>query len=405
MSNNQNSNSFVASLEEFLDCEDRKNTIEFYLRQGFSYHEIAKIVKVSSSTAHKIRLDLGLPARIDKGGRPKALTEREQQHLVRTIAAEGLENAIQAQQSLEQNLGKSVSVDIKEEAPMGSLAHLLDSKRLDERHMVRRKDLCMESAGQTVKNHQVRETVKHGGGSIIVWSCISWYGPGYIVNVGKNMTKGVYLEVLQDDLMKSLARYVGESGKSTSQFIFMQESDPKHTAKSVSKWLYENYDCLPCGIHQLWDHIGHTWYQIAAEECQNSIKNNTVSVKKTKESCFLIKPITPNVSFSLDSSCFDEDTRAKVVKVAHIKIRKDCICEDQSLIDEYIKNVEESKAMSCIKRLPAAVAFLSGALDQDLKTFLPWLGANGFDDEHVEEEKKAILFIRLVLTDFYANCM
>ncbi|EIE76908.1 hypothetical protein RO3G_01612 [Rhizopus delemar RA 99-880] len=63
--------------------EDRKNTIEFYLRQGFSYHKIAKIVKVSSSTVHKIRLELGLPARIDKGSRSKVLTKREQQHLVR----------------------------------------------------------------------------------------------------------------------------------------------------------------------------------------------------------------------------------------------------------------------------------------------------------------------------------
>ncbi|KAG0809288.1 hypothetical protein G6F19_013641 [Rhizopus arrhizus] len=77
--------------------EDRKNTIE--------------IVKVSSSTVHKVRLELGLPARNDKGGRPKALTKREQQHLVRAVTADGLENAVQAQQSLEQSLGKSVSVD------------------------------------------------------------------------------------------------------------------------------------------------------------------------------------------------------------------------------------------------------------------------------------------------------
>lgn len=132
---------------------------------------------------------------------------------------------------------------------------------------------------------------------------------------------------------------------------------------------------------------------------------NVVSVKKNKESYFLIRPITPNASFSLDGPCFDEDTRAKVVEAAHIKISNDCICEDHSLVNEYLNNVEESKAKSCIKRLPNALAFLSGALDQDLKTLLAWLGTNGFDDKHSEEEKKAILFIRLVLTDFYANCV
>ncbi|KAG0733300.1 hypothetical protein G6F23_013482 [Rhizopus arrhizus] len=106
-----------------LLTEDRKNAIELYLRQGLSYHKIAKIVESSSSTVHKIRLELGLPARNDKGGGPKALTKRVQQHIFRAVTTNALENSAQAQQSLEQNLGKSVSVDTKEEAPMGSSAH------------------------------------------------------------------------------------------------------------------------------------------------------------------------------------------------------------------------------------------------------------------------------------------
>ncbi|KAG1166703.1 hypothetical protein G6F36_012840 [Rhizopus arrhizus] len=221
--------------------EDRKNTIELYLRQGFSYHKIAKMVKVSSSTVHKIRLKVGLPARNDKGGRPKALTKREQQHLVRAITADGLENAVQAQQSLEQNLGKSVSVDtVRRALKDAGLVSFVKLKKplINERNRKRRlqwarqhidwtvndwmnviwsdetkvnrfgsdgKSYAWKVPGKPLKKHQVRETVKHGGGSIMVWSCISWYGPGYIVDVDKCMTKDVYLEVLQDDLMKSLA--------------------------------------------------------------------------------------------------------------------------------------------------------------------------------------------------------
>ncbi|KAG0754682.1 hypothetical protein G6F61_013138 [Rhizopus arrhizus] len=221
--------------------QDRKNTIELYLRQGFSYHIIAKIVKVSSSTVHKIRLELGLPDRNDKGGRPKALTKREQQHLVRAITADGLENAVQAQQSLEQNMGKSVSVDtVRRALKNAGLVSFVKPKKplINERNRMRRlqwarqhidwtvndwmnviwsdetkvnrfgsdgKSYAWKVPGKPLKKHQVRETVKHGGGCIMVWSCISWYGPGYIVDVGKCMAKDVYLEVLQDDLMKSLA--------------------------------------------------------------------------------------------------------------------------------------------------------------------------------------------------------
>ncbi|KAG1534651.1 hypothetical protein G6F49_013324 [Rhizopus delemar] len=205
--------------------EDRKNTIEFYLRQGFSYHKIAKIVKVSSSTVHKIRLELGLPARIDKGGRPKALTKREQQHLVRAVTVDGLENAVQAQQSLEQNLGKSVSVDTVRRAlrDAGLVSFVRPKKPLiNERNRKRRlkracqhidwtvndwinviwsdkaKVNCFESdgmfyvwkePGKPLKKHQVHETMKHGGGSIMVWGCISWYDPGYIMDVVKNMRR------------------------------------------------------------------------------------------------------------------------------------------------------------------------------------------------------------------------
>ena len=213
--------------------EDRKNAIELYLRCGFSYHKIAKIVKVSSSTVHKVRLELGLPARNDKGGRPNVLTKREQPHLVRAVTTNGLENAVQAQQSLEQDLGKSVSVDTVRRAlrDAGLVSFVKPKKPLiNERNRKKRlqwarqhidwtvsnrmnivwsdetkvnrfwsdgKPYAWKVPGKPLRKHQVRETVKHGGGSIMVWSCISWYGPGYIVDVGKNMTKDVYLEVLK----------------------------------------------------------------------------------------------------------------------------------------------------------------------------------------------------------------
>ncbi|KAG1036375.1 hypothetical protein G6F43_013062 [Rhizopus delemar] len=70
----------------------------------------------------------------------------------------------------------------------------------------------------------------------MVWSCISWYGVGYIVDVDKNMDKNVYLSVLQDDLVKSMTGYCEENDLIMADFEFMQDNDPKHTVgeKSVA---------------------------------------------------------------------------------------------------------------------------------------------------------------------------
>ncbi|KAG1270902.1 hypothetical protein G6F66_013705 [Rhizopus arrhizus] len=105
-----------------LSLYERKarNIDELWERVDFEWNKLDKDVCRSYIDSMPDRIaavvpifspSVGLPARNDKGGRPKALTKREQQHLVRAITADGLENAVQAQQSLEQNLGKSVSVD------------------------------------------------------------------------------------------------------------------------------------------------------------------------------------------------------------------------------------------------------------------------------------------------------
>ncbi|CEJ05432.1 hypothetical protein RMCBS344292_19373 [Rhizopus microsporus] len=160
--------------------------------------------------------------------------------------------------------------------------------------------------GEPLQTQHVRETVKHGGGCIMVWSCITWYGPGYIVDVGHNMDKFVYLSVLQDDLVKTMAEYIEKNPQDRmdfSRFVFMQDNDPKHKSKIVSEWLekqsfrvmewpsqspdlnpienmwgllkrrlFKRYDRPPAGMNELWERVSAVWYAITAEECQNYIR-------------------------------------------------------------------------------------------------------------------------------------
>ena len=41
----------------------------------------------------------------------------------------------------------------------------------------------------------VQQTVKHGGGNIKLWSCITWEGPGYIVKIDDILDKDLYLVI------------------------------------------------------------------------------------------------------------------------------------------------------------------------------------------------------------------
>ena len=78
-------------------------------------------------------------------------------------------------------------------------------------------------------------TVKFGGGRIMVWGCFSAKGVGKISVIGGKMNARMYKQILPENLISSV-----ESLELPSDYIFQQDNDPKHTAKSTKKWLSEN---------------------------------------------------------------------------------------------------------------------------------------------------------------------
>uniref|UniRef100_A0A8R1EL02 DDE_3 domain-containing protein n=1 Tax=Caenorhabditis japonica TaxID=281687 RepID=A0A8R1EL02_CAEJA len=92
---------------------------------------------------------------------------------------------------------------------------------------------CMDE--DQSKNHSYAPqyqcpTVKHGGGSVMVWGCFSDTSMGPLKRIVGTMNRYVYEDILENT-MRPWAR--SNSGRS---WVFQQDNDPKQTSGHVANW-------------------------------------------------------------------------------------------------------------------------------------------------------------------------
>ncbi len=78
-------------------------------------------------------------------------------------------------------------------------------------------------------------TVKHGGGSVMVWGCFAASGPGWLAIIDGTMNSALYQKILKEKFRPSLCDL-----KLKRTWVVQQDNDPKHTSKSTSEWLKKN---------------------------------------------------------------------------------------------------------------------------------------------------------------------
>ncbi|GJP41591.1 hypothetical protein CLOM_g1247 [Closterium sp. NIES-68] len=151
--------------------------------------------------------------------------------------------------------------------------------------------------GTSLRSHQVQQTVKHGGSSVMVWGCMTYEGAGFMCKIDGRMDGPLYRSILQDELKQTIDFFK----LSPSEVIFQHDNDPKHRSRLVQDWLGEQeyavvewpscspdlnpiehlwphlkrqlgkYEKPPSGMLELWERVQEEWGKIPAEVCANLI--------------------------------------------------------------------------------------------------------------------------------------
>lgn len=245
------------------------------LDEGHTIRAIASIENVHNSTVSRIGKrwrETGSYYDRLRCGRPGIFTERNERNIIRHILSGKCHTAVDIQTHLRTEEGVVISAQtirnvlkrnglearVKRKKPLLQRKHRQQRLRFAKKYkdwtvedwkkvvwsdeskfMIFGSDgrqYCWRRIGQQLGKEQIKPTVKHGGGSIMVWGCFTSQGVGYLCRINEGLDGNLYREILDEEFKNTLLWY----NLSVKDIVFQQDNDPKHTAKQTKQWFADN---------------------------------------------------------------------------------------------------------------------------------------------------------------------
>ena len=203
--------------------EDKHQIIVSLLKQGKSIREVSLISGIPKSTVHEIKIAENTPSSLESAGRKAILSPQTKRYCVRLMTSGSSKSIKEVAKGLKHELGIDTSRNTiaralrsyglesyeKQEKPKLSTKNVSDQLSFAKAH----KDWTIEDwksiiwsdetkinrfcsdgrswywahEGAKLQPHHVKQTVKHGGGSLMMWGCMTAKGTGFMCKIDGKM--------------------------------------------------------------------------------------------------------------------------------------------------------------------------------------------------------------------------
>lgn len=249
---------------------EKRAQIEILRKEGFSERKIAEKVGVSNKGVHYAlhrQQETGSNVDRPRSGRKKVTTDAEDKHLritskrnrrltapdlkadlnakrevavslttvKRRLQAAGLHGRVAARKPLLRPINKKKRLQWARVHQYGTVKEwenvLWSDESKFELFAGNRRVYVRRMTGERGNEQCIVPTVKHGGGSVMVWGCFGGERTGDLVRVNGIMEKEHYHSILSRHAIPSGLRVIGK------KFEFQQDNDPKHASKLCQNYL------------------------------------------------------------------------------------------------------------------------------------------------------------------------